>query len=125
MAKITIAFGILLILLGIVGFVSTGSTHPTALIPCAFGLVLAVCGTLARSEQEKTRRLWMHVAVTVGLVGFLFTTPGLIDVLRMMRGVAVRRPVAAEAQSIMWVICGVFVALCVRSFINARRNRQT
>jgi len=123
MAKLTIVFGILLILLGIIGFVSTGSTHPTALIPCAFGLVLTVCGALARSEQEKTRRLWMHVAVTVGLLGFLFTTPGLIDVLRMMRGVAVRRPAAAEAQSIMWVICGVFVALCVRSFINARRKR--
>jgi hypothetical protein len=123
MAKLTIGCGVLLILLGIVGFVSTGSAHPTALIPGVFGLLLAVFGTLAKTEDSKKRMLWMHIAVTIGLLGFLFTIPGLIDVIRMARGIAVRRPAAAEEQAIMWVICGIFVALCVRSFINARRSR--
>jgi hypothetical protein len=123
MAKLTIGFGVLLILLGIVGFVSTGSAHPTALIPSAFGLLLAVFGILAKTEDSKKRMLWMHIAVTVGLLGFLFTIPGLIDVIRMARGIAVKRPAAAEEQAVMWLICGIFVALCVRSFINARRSR--
>jgi len=123
MAKLTIGCGILLILLGIVGFVSTGNAHPTALIPGVFGLLLAVFGTLAKTEDSKKRMLWMHIAVTVGLLGFLFTIPGFIDVIRMARGIAVRRPAAAEEQAVMWVICGIFVALCVRSFINARRSR--
>lgn len=123
MAKLTIVFGILLILLGITGFVATGSSHPTALIPCAFGLLLALFGTLARTEDAKKRMLWMHIAVTVGLLGFLFTIPGLIDVIRMAQGITVKRPAAAEEQSVMWFICGVFVALCVRSFIAARRSR--
>jgi hypothetical protein len=123
MAKLTIGFGVLLILLGIVGFVSTGSAHPTALIPSAFGLLLAVFGILAKTEDAKKRMLWMHIAVTVGLLGFLFTIPGLIDVIRMARGVTVKRPAAAEEQAVMWLICGIFVALCVRSFINARRSR--
>jgi hypothetical protein len=123
MAKLTIGCGVLLILLGIVGFVATGSAHPTALIPGVFGLLFAVFGTLAKTEDSKKRMLWMHIAVTVGLLGFLFTIPGLIDVIRMARGIAVRRPAAAEEQAIMWVICGIFVALCVRSFINARRSR--
>ena len=123
MAKLTIVFGILLILLGITGFVATGSAHPTALIPCAFGLLLALFGALARTEDAKKRMLWMHIAVTVGLLGFLFTIPGLIDVIRMAQGITVKRPAAAEEQSVMWLICGVFVALCVRSFIAARRSR--
>lgn len=123
MAKLTVGFGILLFLLGIVGFVSTGSAHPTALIPSAFGLLLAIFGTLAKTEDAKKRMLWMHIAVTVGLLGFLFTIPGLIDVIRMARGIAVKRPAAAEEQAVMWIICGIFVALCVRSFIAARRSR--
>ncbi len=123
MAKLTTVFGILLILLGIIGFVATGSHAPTALIPSAFGLLLTLFGNLARTEDIKKRMLWMHIAVSVGLLGFLFTTAGVIDVIRMALGATVRRPAAAMEQAFMWVICGIFVALCVRSFINARRNR--
>ena len=69
MARVTIVFGVLLILLGIFGYVATGNTHPTALIPCAFGLLLAVFGWLAQSPEPGKRKLYMHVAVTVGLSG--------------------------------------------------------
>src|SRR5215472_8909821 len=123
MAKLTIVFGILLILLGIIGFVATGSHAPTALIPSGFGLLFMLFGFLAKTEDVKKRMLWMHVAVSVGLLGFLFTTAGLIDVIRMAFGATVRRPAAAVEQAFMWVICGIFVALCVRFFINARRSR--
>jgi len=123
MSKFTTVTGILLILLGIIGFVATGSAHPTALIPCAFGLLLAIFGTLAKTEDVKKRMLWMHISVSVGLLGFLFTTAGMIDVIRMVLGATVRRPAAAQEQAVMWLLCGIFVAFCIRSFINARRNR--
>ncbi len=123
MAKLTTVFGILLILLGIIGFVATGSHAPTALIPSGFGLLLVLFGNLGKTEDVKKRMLWMHIAVSVGLLGFLFTTAGLIDVIRMVLGATVRRPAAAIEQAFMWAICGIFVALCVRSFINARRSR--
>ena len=71
MAKLAIFFGVILIVLGVWGFVATGSAHPTALIPTWNGLALAVSGALARTEDAKQRMLWMHVAVTVGLLGFL------------------------------------------------------
>src|ERR1017187_6065632 len=71
MAKLTIGFGVALIVLGAWGFFGTGSSHSTALIPAYFGLALAVCGGLAQTENAKQRMLWMHVAVTVGLLGFL------------------------------------------------------
>ena len=72
MAKLTIVFGVLLIVLGVASFVLTGASHPTSLIPAGFGLVLALSGALASGDDAKKRMLWMHIAVTVGLVGFIF-----------------------------------------------------
>ncbi len=40
MAKVTLIFAVLLVLLGLAGYVGTGSQHPTALIPTWFGLAL-------------------------------------------------------------------------------------
>ena len=121
MGKVTIGFGVLLAIVGVTGFVTTGSTHWTAMIPTWIGLVLAVSGLLALSPAR--RMLWMHIAVTVGLIGFLGTIPGVIGVVKMAMGSTVARPTAAIYQSITWLICLVFVGLCVRSFIAARRAR--
>ena len=73
MAKTTLIFAFLLIALGVAGFVGTGSAHPTALIPAAVGLLLGVFGYLAISPNERRRKLFMHVNVTIGLLGFLGT----------------------------------------------------
>lgn len=123
MAKTAMMFGFVLMVLGVGMFVATGNAHPTALIPAWFGVVIALCGALARTEDAKKRMLFMHVAVTVGLIGFLF--PGIMAVRAMMKshaGLAVDRP-AVHEQMAMTVICFVFVLLCVRSFIAARRAR--
>ena len=121
MQKLTIGCGVLLAIVGLVGYVSTGSVHPTALIPMWIGLVLGISGILATNPAR--RMLWMHVAVTIGLLGFLGTIPGVIGVVKMAMGSTVARPTAAIYQAITWVICLIFVALCVRSFIAARRSR--
>jgi hypothetical protein len=122
MAKLTIVFGVVLMALGVWGFVATGSTHPTALIPTYFGVVLAIAGGLANTENAKRRMLWMHVAVTLGLLGFLGTAAAAVDEVRMLRGVVFPHPIAVEEKAAMSLICLVFVGLCVRSFIAARRG---
>jgi fucose 4-O-acetylase-like acetyltransferase len=124
MAKMTIFFGVVLIVLGVWGFVATGSAHPTALIPTWTGLALAVAGALARTEDAKQRMLWMHVAVTVGLLGFLGAGSRAIVELVKAQGKTLEYPVAVADQAAMAVICLVFVLLCVRSFIAARRTRN-
>ena len=48
-----------------------GSVHPTALIPTWFGLALGLFGFLAISPDEGRRKLFMHINVTIGLLGFL------------------------------------------------------
>ncbi len=122
MAKMTIGFAVVLVALGVWGFVATGSAHPTALIPVWFGLALAVCGVLARTEDAKRRMLWMHVAVTVGLLGFLGA--GLRATMAVVKahGAPLAHPVAVEDQAAMAAVCVVYVGLCVRSFIAARRS---
>ncbi|MDQ2833521.1 MAG: hypothetical protein M3Y50_07185 [Acidobacteriota bacterium] len=122
MAKLTIAFGILLILLGAGAYFVVGH-HPHTLIPALFGLLLAIFGALANTADTKRRMLFMHIAVTVGLLGFLGTLPGIVGVVRMWSGHVVARPDAARVQALMGTICLIFVLLCVRSFITARRNR--
>jgi multisubunit Na+/H+ antiporter MnhF subunit len=123
MTTTTVVTGALLIVLGLVGFVGTGSEHPTALIPAAFGILLVVCGFVAKAPER--RKLWMHIAVTVGLLGFLGTISGLVKVIQMAGGATIARPEAAESQAAMAFICGIFVAICINSFIKARKARVT
>ena len=123
MARVTRVFGVVLVVLGAVYFFATGSAHPTALIPAAFGFVLFLCGVLANTEDAGRRALWMHVAVTVGLVGCLF--PAIRGGMALARS-AYLSPgarLAAQEQIAMAVICGVFTAVCVRSFLLARAGR--
>jgi thiol:disulfide interchange protein len=122
MAKLTIGFGVVLIALGIWGFVATGSSHSTALIPTWFGLVLAIAGALAITENAKRRMLWMHVAVTVGLLGFIGALVRVVVEYAGAHGEPLAHPIAVEDQAAMAAICLLFVGLCVRSFIAARRS---
>ena len=123
MAKLTIVFGILLCIIGPIGFYLTGSAHPTALIPDAAGLFFIFCGVLANTENAKKRMLWMHIAVTVALLLFLGTIPADIDVIRLSRGTVFPHPIAVVEKAGMSFLCLLFVAFCVRSFIAARRLR--
>lgn len=123
MARVTIVFGALLILLAAAGFFATGSTHPTALIPGVAGLLFIAFGVLASSPDPKRRMLWMHVSVTVALLLFVGTLKSDLDVIRLSRGAVLPHPAAVEEKAALSLLCLLYVLLCVRSFINARRGR--
>jgi len=123
LAKLTIGFGVLLGLIGLGYFFATGSAHPTSLIPLWFGLVLIICGALSLTENARRRMLWMHIAVTVALLGFIF--PGFMAIKEWAaaHGGPLAHPAAVQEQAVMSVVCLILTALCVRSFIAARRAR--
>lgn len=124
MPSVSITCGILLILIGIIGYVygmSGGGASPTALIPAVFGVLLAILGFLAKSK-ENLRKHIMHGAVLVGLLGFLGTASSFLKIPALLNGTA-ERPAAVVAQFATAVICLIFVILCVKSFIDARKNR--
>jgi hypothetical protein len=124
MAKVTLVFAVLFIALGLIGFIGTGSEHYTALIPAALGVLLGIFGALSFSPDAGRRKLFMHINVTLGLLGFLGTVMGLIQGLRMLAGATVANPPATVSKSVMALLCVIYVAFCVRSFIAARRARQ-
>jgi hypothetical protein len=129
MAKLAMVFGVLIALVGVTGYVETHFWH--ALIPVVLGLLLILLGFVASTDDAKRRMLAMHIAVTIGLLGFLGTIPGLIAMGGYLSGhapdavagVPVGHKLAAEVQSVTSILCLIFVLLCVRSFIAARRAR--
>jgi len=123
MAKVTLVFAALLIVLGLVSYFGTGSQHPTALIPTWFGLALGVFGFLAISPSESRRKIFMHINVTIGLLGFLGAGIRAIQEFVHASGTGKSPdPIAVSAQIAMAGLLLIYVLLCVRSFIAARRT---
>ena len=119
MAKVTLVFAVLLIILGLGFYLGTGSKAPTALIPTGFGVLLGIFGFLAISPSESRRKLFMHINVTIGLVGFLAAAGRAF--YAMSSGHADQ--VAVTAQLLMAGLLLIYIVLCIRSFIAARRAR--
>lgn len=117
MPNTAIHFGRLLILLGVIGygygyFVTTPSL--TALIPAIFGAVLMILGYISKSKENFRKHL-MHVAVLIGLIGFI------LPVGRIASNISnFTLNFAAVMLILMAVICLSFVILSVKSFVNAR-----
>jgi uncharacterized membrane protein len=118
MARIAIVFGGLLIALGLGDYLGTGRESVFDLIPTLFGLVILGLGLAAL--REAWRKNAVHTAVVVGLVGFVAMLHSLIRLVSKL----LSEP-SLLAQSMMSILCAVFVLLCVKSFIDARRSRKT
>jgi hypothetical protein len=120
MPIVSIVCGGLLMALGGYLYADTGAL--TSLIPAGIGALLAGLGALALKESLLKHA--MHAAAMIGLLSFLATAfMGLPKLVTMLTGGEVERPKAVIGQSITAGICLVFVALCVNSFIQARRRR--
>ena len=124
MPKVTIVFGLLLCgLSAMVLIVKSEFKFGTWLIPAAVGLPLIVLGVLA-SKNSASRKHYMHVAVTVGLLGGLLAlVPGISQLITLMRGEVVDSLRAGTVWP-MILLCFAFVGLCVQSFIAARKARE-
>jgi hypothetical protein len=123
MAKVTLVFAALLIALGLVGYFGTGSVHATALIPTWFGLALGLFGFLAISPSEGRRKLFMHINVTIALLGFLGSAGRAVfaSIHASSTGTS-PDAIALASQLTMAGLMLIYVILCVRSFIAARRS---
>jgi len=118
MPATTRLFGLVLIVLGIASYALTGRTSITAMIPAFFGAVFLICAMVAR-RSDAARRHAMHAAVAIGLIG---------AIAALARGIPgalngdPTRP-AVMSQLAMGLLLVIYVALGVRSFIEARRRR--
>jgi uncharacterized membrane protein len=123
LAKLTLVLALLLVALGLIGYIGTGSLHPTALIPTWIGLALGVFGFLAISPNEGRRKLFMHINVTIALLGFIGST---VEAIRgYVHAASLGLPPDQIALASKVTLAGlllIYVILCVRSFIAARRS---
>ena len=122
MPTLAIVFGIILNAMGFGAYVASGAF--TSVIPAGFGTIIFLSG-LASVFVPKIRMHLMHVAALVGLLGALGGLGmGLPKLGALIAGTA-ERPLASGMQIAMGVVCLVFLVLCVKSFIDARRARKS
>jgi uncharacterized membrane protein len=122
MAKFSIAFGIILIILGLVSYFGISSESITALIPTFLGIPILVLGWLAMNE--KYLKHTMHAAAVLMLLGFGGTVGGLIKFFRMLGGEVFERPSAITIQAIMASLCLIFLIFAIKSFVDARKKKS-
>jgi len=116
MPNLTLGYGVFLVVWGIaVGLLST-SDSLTRFIPCVPGAGLVVSGVLAKSNPEQ-RKLWMHVAVVLGLLSALLGT-------RFFMVMGDGLDYASGSMLMLFLTGSVYTALCVRSFIQARKASE-
>ena len=126
MGPIAIGFGVALTILGIVLY-RTSDIEPkplTALIPSIFGLALVLCGQIARGTSEKARMHAMHAAAVIALIGLV---GGIVLVILDVQKLGDPKPpsnLAMGGKAALAVLCGAFLGLCVKSFIDVRRARR-
>ena len=120
MTTTSIFCGAVLMLIGLVGYLYGGGPGPasyTALIPAAFGVVLHLLGVIG-AASENMRKHVMHIAVAVGLIGFILVVGRLA-----MRLNSLTMSAAVVSQLAMAIVCLIFVLAGVSSFAKARRER--
>lgn len=132
MAKYTLVYGVLLVLLGVVmygiaaaGVVSGATASRTALFPSVFGIPFLALGAVALGAKPGVRKHLMHAAAALALLLVLMGL-GMAAAALARAGFdpgELKRPLATLAQAIMGALSAGFVAVCVKSFIAARRSR--
>lgn len=116
MPNLTLGYGVFLVVWGIaVGLLSTTDSL-TRFIPCVPGAGLVVSGVLAKSNPDQ-RKLWMHVAVVLGLLSALLGTR-----FFMVMGDGI--DYASGSMLMLFLTGSAYTALCVRSFIQARKASE-
>jgi hypothetical protein len=122
MANVVIALGIVLSLLGLGAYFGTGRQSITALIPAFLGLPIAALGLVARDPRRL--KAAMHASVVLALLGFLGSVRGVRGAIALASGEEVARPTAVVIQTVMAVLCAIFLLVAVKSFLDARRHRS-
>lgn len=116
MTAVTRSIGVILIVVGVGAWLLAGGpgTSLTALLPAVLGLLLLVLGLLA--GRGEWHRHVIHAALVVALLGFLGTLRQVVPIFSGDAGLA------EWASLITALLCLLYVALGVRSFIAARRG---
>jgi hypothetical protein len=116
MPNLTFLVGALLVVVGGYAYTQSVTRSPMALIPAFLGALFVVLAVVA--GRESLRKHAMHAAAALALLGVL---AGIGPVA--MGGTRRFPPLMVYSTVAMSVLCALFLAAAVRSFIAARRAR--
>ena len=120
MEKLSIYYGLFLILWGIIISFISGSESFTSYIPSILGVPILFFSYLSIKFISK-KKMFMHIVVLFGLIIFL----GGLDFVRSLVSGNAFENVYADFSKIMMLITGLFFTYqCIRSFIHARKMRE-
>ena len=120
MEKLSIYYGIFLILWGVIVSFISGSGSFTSYIPSILGIPILIFSYLSIKFISK-KKMFMHIVVLFGLIIFL----GGLDFIRSFVSGNAFENVYADLSKIMMLITGLFFTYqCIRSFIHARKMRE-
>ena len=120
MEKLSIYYGLFLILWGVIVSFISGSGSFTSYIPTFLGVPILIFSYLSIKFISK-KKMFMHIVVLFGLIIFL----GGIDFIRSLVSGNAFENVYADLSKIMMLVTGLFFTYqCIRSFIHARKMRE-
>ena len=120
MEKLSIYYGLFLILWGIIVSFISGSSSITSYIPSILGVPILIFSYLSIKFVSK-KKMFMHIVVLFGLIIFL----GGLDFIRSLISGNAFGNFYADLSKIMMLITGLFFTYqCIRSFIHARKMRE-
>ena len=120
MEKLSIYYGLFLVLWGVIVSFISGSGSITSYIPSILGVPILIFSYLSIKFVSKKKML-MHIVVLFGLIIFL----GGLDFIRSLATGNAFSNFYADLSKIMMLITGLFFTYqCVRSFIHARKMRE-
>ena len=120
MEKVSIYYGLFLILWGLIVSFISGSGSFTSYIPSILGIPILIFSYLSIKFISK-KKMFMHIVVLLGLIIFL----GGLDFIRSLVSGNAFENIYADLSKIMMLITGLlFTYQCIRSFIYARKIRE-
>ncbi len=118
--KLSILYGLFLIIWGILISFISNSVSFTSYIPSLLGLPILIFAFLSNKFISR-KKLLMHIVVFFGLIIFL----GGLDFIRSIVNGSAFDNIWADISKLMMLLTGFFFTLqCIRSFIHARKIRS-
>ena len=118
--KLSIFYGIFLIVWGVIISFLSDSNSFTSYIPSLLGVPILIFSFLSIIFVNK-KKMFMHIVVFFGLVIFL----GGLDFIRIIIGGNIFENYWADISKLMMMLTGLFFTIqCIRSFIHARKIKN-
>lgn len=114
-----IILGIVLVVVGVGSYVLSDFASITALIPAVFGVLIAILGMVGYLGTDR-QRLAAYGIGLLAVLGVLGSTRGIPDIIALLTGEAVESTISAVSQGTIIIICLVLLVAVIQFIRDTR-----